>query len=48
MNSVIDSSKPAELNRDAIAQRVTRFHEHRRADSILGPTFASERAHDSR
>ncbi|ODU58398.1 MAG: hypothetical protein ABT02_14690 [Comamonadaceae bacterium SCN 68-20] len=39
MNSVVDTSRPAELNRDSIAQLVTRFYDDVRAHSILGPTF---------
>jgi len=39
MNSVIDTPRPAELNRDSIAQLVAQFYDDVRADSILGPTF---------
>jgi hemoglobin len=39
MKSLIDTSKPAELNRDSITQLVTRFYDDVRADCVLGPTF---------
>lgn len=39
MNSAVDTSRHAELNRDSIARPVTRFWDDVRADSIHGPTF---------
>lgn len=39
MNSVIDTARTAELNRDSITQLVIQFYNDVRADSLLGPTF---------
>lgn len=41
MKSVIDTARPAELNRDSIAQLMPRFYDNVRADSILGTTLAA-------
>jgi truncated hemoglobin YjbI len=42
MNIAIATPQPVELNRDAITQSATRFHDDVRADDILGPKL---RAH---
>lgn len=39
MNSVIDTARAAELNRDSITQLGTPFYTNVRADSLLGPVF---------
>jgi len=39
MTNVIDTTRPAELNRDSITHLVTQFYNDVRADPLLGPTF---------